>query len=191
MAVKPKLGTSDTPLSLKCSTCNLNLGEDGLKNDRWRLKAGQAIHHCDGSTVAFGAVDRGAHHTLHPWPNCWRCHLSLGCPKCVTANALEVLCERCLVWGTREAFLHHGPIANDPNQVRKRGGRKAPEVLAYPDAWLVPFTHGEMQFETSETSSAKGVAHGTRLLDVFSAAIPERYAAAILHQWAEKQPEPG
>ena len=169
--------------NLKCAECNLNMGEATEKHGPWRLREGQAVHHCDGSTVAFGARSIGPHHTLTPWPNCWRCNKSLGCAKCVSCTITELLCESCLAWGTREALMQHGPITNDSNQLRKRLGKRAPEVKDYPHRWMAPYAHSEGLFYESLELPHADTDHARRMTDVFSAAIPERYASIILQRW--------
>ena len=170
-----------TRSDLQCGNCTANLADFG-----WRLKPGQAVHHCDGSPCAYGAKQLPPHHTLAPWPNCWKCRQPLGCPKCVTNTQTEIFCESCFAWGTRAAFLHHGPVPNDPQVLRKRLGRHAPQAEDYPHAWLASYAHGETDFYQDLGQPVNE--QGRKMLDVFSAVIPERYAASILRAWEEKPP---
>jgi hypothetical protein len=68
------------------------------------------------------------------YPDCWRCGESLGCDQC-GGVITEVLCVRCVAWGTLDALLEHGPILNTPAMVAKRRGRSAPQIQHYPVAW--------------------------------------------------------
>jgi len=184
--------SKDGPLAsaspLTCNDCGENLGIATDKHGAWRLKDGQSVHHCDGSTVAFGAKNIGPHHTLTPWPPCWRCQQPLGCPKCVSCTPDEVLCEACLVWGTLAAFLQHGPITNDLHQLRKRGGKRAPTVEDYPPLMRAQYAATEDRVFESLALSPADTNHARQMMDVFSAAIPERYAAAILQRWQGDRP---
>lgn len=189
MAVKQGPTSPSLSLSpnLKCSTCNMNLGEKTEQHAPWYLRPGQTVNHCDGSPCAFGAKQLGPHHTLTPWPTCWKCRQPLGCPKCVSCTRDEVFCEACLAWGTRDAFLAHGPVSNDPNQLRKRLGRMAPQADAYPQAWISRLMSSEAQFYEALGHISGEHINARRMLDVFSAAVPERYADTILRQWRERQ----
>lgn len=116
--------------SMICPTCGIDMVEHG-----WAPVASPRIFHCEGSTVEFGAKKIDPHHSRWVWPSCWRCGESLGCGKCATSDRLEVLCTKCIVWGTEAAFLHHGPILNDPGPLARRGGRRAPSLSEYPSVW--------------------------------------------------------
>ena len=172
---------------LRCQACNADLGDDKDGHTPWRLKPGQAIHHCDGSPCAFGAKQIRPHHTLNPWPNCWKCRQPLGCPKCVTGTADQVFCEGCLVWGTLDAFLLHGPIPNSPMLLHKRLGRRAPQADEYPSAWARQYTQSERDFYEQLDHPSANTDEARRMLDVFSATVPERYAESILKAWESKQ----
>jgi hypothetical protein len=71
---------------------------------------------CDPAGRPIGGLARS-------WGLCWRCQKGLGCQICTSATAVEILCRRCAVWGTREAFLLHGPLE-----------RGAP-FADYPEPW--------------------------------------------------------
>ena len=117
---------------------------------------------CRGTRVAYG---RRPGQELHPvgvsvWGACWFCH-QFGCSTCTgSTNVLEVLCQRCAAWGTREAFQHHGPILNDPSQVAKRRGVRAPEFKDYPDAWKRGYR--DIDFGVSQSSLEELVDVATR-----------------------------
>ncbi len=38
----------------------------------------------------------------------------------------------CAAWGTPAALAAHGPCLNDPGQIAKRRGKRAPQVNEYP-----------------------------------------------------------
>lgn len=100
-------------------------------------QASQVIHKC-GRCLA---------ETLVIWPSCWSCFQPLGCKKCSASAVDAVFCKKCLVWGTREALLQHGPINNDPAQLRLRRGRVAPELDAYPPDWVAAYKRDEQTFQ--------------------------------------------
>jgi hypothetical protein len=118
-----------------CQTC----GED-MTDYGWTKGP---VLHCTGSDVAWGfrmLKDRNGnpspeHHWKTLWPPCWSCLKPLGCGLCTTTTATEILCRRCVVWGTVEALLEHGPISNDPFGLARRGGKIAPSLSAYPASW--------------------------------------------------------
>jgi hypothetical protein len=81
---------------------------------------------CPGTTIAFNRRSQFAREehsrvlTDHAgkataqlarsWGNCWNCGLPLGCSICTTSTEAEILCTRCALWGTKAAFLQHGPL---------------------------------------------------------------------------------
>ena len=131
---------------------------------------------CIGSTRAVAQ-----HSSTAPWPACWKCRVHLGCPKCAAGTAQEVFCERCMVWGTCEALVHHGPVANTPQQIAKRNGRHAPGVAEYPQAWLLhyamaePLFYEELRALTPRTERGRSATLG--YFDVF-----KRHAATLPYE---------
>lgn len=103
---------------------------------------GQPARLCIGSTHAVAQ-----HSSTAPWPACWKCRMLLGCPKCGAGTAQEVLCKRCMVWGTLEALIHQGPVTNTPQQVAKRNGRHAPGIAEYPQEWRRAYAAAETAFD--------------------------------------------
>jgi hypothetical protein len=83
--------------------------------------------------------------------------------------------------------LHHGTVSNDANQLHKRRGQKAPQAEEYPQHWIPPYVHSEAPFYESLEHKSGEHANTRRMLDVFSAAVPERYADTILKNWQEKE----
>lgn len=100
---------------------------------------------CPGTSTAYGRkllFCRDPHEPgKYTWGTCWKCTRPLGCSTCTTANSLEVLCEYCAAWGTEAAFHHHGPLVNDPPQLRKRHGIVAPQFKDYPEEWRLQYDH--------------------------------------------------
>jgi len=93
------------------------------------------VVHCEGSPVGWQTRGReNPHHGRSRYPDCWHCGYSLGCDQC-GGVITEVLCVKCVVWGTKDAFLHHGPILNTPPMMAKRGGKRAPQTAEYPASW--------------------------------------------------------
>lgn len=174
--------------SLKCPECNANLGEKTDEHGAWHLRnAHQKIAHCDGSPCAYGAKEKAPHHTMFQWPDCWKCGLPLGCPKCSADVTTELLCEACLAWGTADALLQHGPISNDPAQLRKRAGKRAPTLAEYPPRWRTAYLADERPFFQDLDEMAGKTEHAKRMVDAFSSAIPERYAEIILRLWEQSR----
>lgn len=119
----------------------------------------------------------------------------MGCRKCAASVAEESLCESCLAWTTKEALLHHGPLGNDARQVAKRLGAHAPALGEYPTEWKYAYARSERSFlaeliEGSAALTEKGRGAVRQLLDVFSDAVPLRYAEEIMGRWAEERPAP-
>lgn len=147
---------------------------------------------CEGSRVAFGRHDLGAHTTKKPWPACWKCHAPLGCPKCTASHAQELLCEFCIVWATKEALLRHGPIANTPAMIRLRGNRVAPPLTAYPTDWQIAYKRSGPDFvadvEARAPLTPDGIRASLEMVKRMSNGLPmplEDLVMEILHERAQ------
>jgi len=62
-----------------------------------------------------------------------------------------------VVWGTPEAFAHHGPILNTPDMLGKRGYRRAPELTDYPAEY-------QLVYRATADKAFRSVAHLQRLI---------------------------
>jgi hypothetical protein len=110
---------------------------------------------CLGTRIAYGRNrDRckEPHEVGISWGNCHRCNRPLGCSVCVTSNEREVLCEPCGMWGTKAAFLHHGPVEYKP---AKHGRWKPALFAAYPENWRREYEPPQVAGRFDET-----VVHG-------------------------------
>ena len=89
--------------------------------------------HCYGSACAWQSKHgREPHHGRTSYQACWKCHGDMGCEKC-SGSVQDVLCTKCAAWGTPEALANHGPVTNDPGQLQKRHGKRAPTFEEYPE----------------------------------------------------------
>lgn len=181
--VNLRRGRAESDFSLACLTCNKNLGEKDDDHDRWR--PGKIVTHCEGSTVTHCSKLGKPHHTQFSWPACWSCQQPLGCPKCTASVVTEVLCERCLVWGSLPAFLQNGPLTNHPLQLQKRGGQQAPTLSAYPTLWQHRYRRSESQFRedlpTPHTERGKTVM--AAMLDALKKGEHVPYEDMIIAAW--------
>lgn len=101
--------------------------------------------HCTGS-VAFGAPEK-FHHGRYLNQPCWKCGGHLGCDSCQSTKS-EILCDKCLVWGTVAALVQHGPLINTPQAMAKRGGKRAPQIGEYPLAYQKVYRRTAVPLET-------------------------------------------
>lgn len=126
-----------------CVDCGGDLSE---------FREGMEVRHCAGISYAFGARKWGEpHHCIELHPRCWLCHEPLGCRLC-SGIAGELLCENLkahnglgAVWGTKAAFLEHGPL------IRQRHGRRQ-TLEDYPRQWA-------MEYEPLETTGKISAAY--------------------------------
>jgi hypothetical protein len=111
--------------------------------DLSQFREGSDVRHCAGISYAFGARKWGEpHHCIVLHQRCWLCHEPLGCLLCSGIEA-ELLCENIrhhgdlgAVWGTKAAFLEHGPLPQQPKQNKAR-----PQAVAdYPPEWTRWYT---------------------------------------------------
>lgn len=127
---------SDNSGKYVCLECNVDAGkiEPGEKSPGvWRGNA--TVYHCEAKTHVFGARYWGeAHHYNSIHGNCWKCGRSLGCGLCCGIEK-EVLCQNFrehgglgAVWGTKRAFLEHGPMV-----LQRHGPRQT--LADYPREW--------------------------------------------------------
>jgi len=106
----------------------------GMDDATSRVFWSGTVVHCHGSSTAFrapGRVLENPHHGHVLYAECWKCRGSLGCDTC-NGPLDDVLCTKCVAWGTPEAFAAHGACENSPEMVRRRGGRRAPQYANYP-----------------------------------------------------------
>ena len=126
-----------------------------------------------------------AHHTLNPWPYCWKCNKSLGCAKCVPNAITDVACEVCMVWGTLPALLLHGPLVNNKNQLWLRHGKQAPPLSHYPPHWQARYRRDEEEFQQGLMTplSAEGKGIMGKVMDILKKGESVPYENIIIKAW--------
>lgn len=92
---------------------------------------------------------------------CWRCRQHTGY-LLQSAQHAEALCEKCLTWQNEAALLFHGPISNAPALVKRRGGRIAPSLSAYPQSWQHLYTESCLSNEGYDEADAPQTEAGLR-----------------------------
>lgn len=97
---------------------------------------------------------------------CWKCKTN-GNNLLQSHQETESLCEKCLVWGTLAALIHHGPIANTPSILGRRNGRLAPPLSAYPLHWQSAYRASQPAYDEEITASMPQTAHGLAIADIF------------------------
>lgn len=111
-----------------CPECSQRLSDDAMRH----FWTGPIIH-CNGSRLVWHhrKIDN-PHHGHAFYSACWSCGGGLGCDQCAGV-VTEVLCRRCVCWGTPEALAEHGAFLNTPEAVRRRGGSLAHPITSYPE----------------------------------------------------------
>ena len=128
-----------SPAAVRCGTCN-----EAMPPTYWRRPGpAPAPVHCDGSDAGWGGRNSrpNPHHGRRAY-HCWRCQASLGCDNCA-GTITEILCMRCDVMATPEAFAQHGAILNTPIMLARRGGHRAPGREEYPEHYQAALARAE------------------------------------------------
>ena len=124
------------------------------------------------------------------WPSCWRCQKNLGCYRCEASSITEVICYSCVCWGTLDALIQHGPIANTTVQINKRNGYRGLPLTAYPPSWQSTYAHREQEMyeelEYMTPRSEQGQQVTTFLLDIFKNGQPIAYEDVLINIWDTK-----
>lgn len=97
---------------------------------------------------------------------CFNCRTSSS-PFLKTALDTEAFCDRCLVWCSQAALIHHGPLSNFPSLVHRRNGRKAPPLSAYPPSWQVAYRLSTSAFDAEMDSGMPHSPQGKAVADAF------------------------
>ena len=134
-------------VEIRCPDCGADMAAAGMDHRPWPKDS--KVFHCTGGT-GFGDNSRGqAHHSPIRPMTCWHCQEVVGCLNCLPSPLSDALCVRCVVWVTKTGFLRHGPILNDDDSKRKRGGRVAPGRDQYPPKWQIEYLRTELDKDVS------------------------------------------